>query len=65
MEDDQLLAQESVLDNEFSFAASEVNGGIRERSVAVWLDPASKRLQEGHTEQVENAANEENHGLPL
>jgi hypothetical protein len=32
----QVLAQESVLDNKFSSAASEVNGNIRKRRATVW-----------------------------
>ena len=41
MKGDQLRTQESALDSMLSSAASEINGGIRERSVVVWPDPAS------------------------
>ena len=65
VEDDQVLAQESVPDHEFRFAECEMSGRIRQRRVVAWSDPAAKRLWEAHEEQVENAAEEENHGLPF
>lgn len=44
VEDDQLLAQVSILDKEFSFAACEDGHGIGKQRELVWPDPASKMV---------------------
>jgi hypothetical protein len=54
VEDDKLRAQESVLEDEVSFAACDVEGYIHKRATVVWLDPSSKTARDGQEQRDEH-----------
>ena len=65
VEDDQLLAQEGVLDDQATSAACEIKWQVRQRATVIWLDPSSKSAQDGREQGGECLKRKRNHGLPI
>ena len=54
VEDDQLLAKESVLEHQLCLAARQVEGGVEDRGIVSRLCPAAKKVFDG-LEEATNA----------